>query len=180
MQLWKGPIWNPQASILEPFRFCFEIIGSILSEIKNISANYLKAILKILMFFPRPEAGIALNMRTKISMFLDDDPTTRRTITKVTLANSKKHTYWLIGSILYWRAASTCPRSTQENPAHKYSVTFEGWSSSPKTVISDNRLFVTTNWLHEITWFWSFLGIISTVLAFLELSPAGRRPTGEI
>ena len=53
----------------------------------------------LLVYYPRPEAGIALNMRSRIFMFLDDVRTT--TITKVTLAISKKHTYWLIGSILY-------------------------------------------------------------------------------
>ena len=59
-------------------------------------------------------------------------------------SNIEKATSWLIRLFLYWRGASTWLRSTQENPAHKYSVTFEGWSSSPKTAISDNRLFVTT------------------------------------
>ena len=43
--------WNPQGSILEPFRFCFEIIGPILSGPKNIRTNYLKAKLKISIHF---------------------------------------------------------------------------------------------------------------------------------
>ena len=38
-----------------------------------------------------------MNMRTKISMFLDDDDPT---ITKVTLANSKKHLAYRINFIL--------------------------------------------------------------------------------
>ena len=80
---------GPKKKFDKKSRNTFKLMGKLSRTVQNTPEAH--------KICPRPEAGIALNMRTKISMFLDDDPT----ITKVTLANSKKHTYWLIGSILY-------------------------------------------------------------------------------
>ena len=89
-------------------------------------------------FNPRPEAGIALNMRSEISMFLDVRTTYYDHETDA--SNIQKAKNWPIGLILYYRAASTYPRSIRKKMEHEDSVTFGGRSSALKMSISDNRL----------------------------------------
>ena len=52
-----------------------------------------------------------MNMRSEISMFLDDDYYDHET----DASNIQKAKNWPIGLILYYRAASTYPRSIQKN-----------------------------------------------------------------
>ena len=59
-------------------------------------------------------------------------------------SNIQKAQNWPIGLILHYRAAWTCPRSTQKKLQHEYSVTFWGRSSALKTAIWNNRLVLTT------------------------------------
>ena len=83
------------------------------------------------------EAGIALTMRSRISMFLYYYSLS---ITKITLAKSKKHAAEPLSPPKRCGIASTSPWSIQENPAQIFRIIFGSWSSGSKIAIWDNRL----------------------------------------
>ena len=75
--------------------------------------------------YPRPEAGIALNMRSRIFMF-PDVRTYVRYDHESHASNIEKATSWLIGLFLYSLKGGLNITEDPQKTAPKYSITFEG------------------------------------------------------